>query len=142
MAYHWHLRPFSLKWLKFRVGWFWLGNQVISLTDFHTNIGGNIKVYPFLNQVNYMSPVKTTTYLEVGRSCNGVVYFEQSDSWGGRFPSATDGQVRVKVGVRDVFGKRHTAKFWIPSVTLEGARKYNPSFGKTQAAFRGEPVEN
>jgi len=142
LAYHWHLRPFSLRWLRFRVGWFWLENQAVSLTDFHTSIGGNTKVYPFLNQVNFMSPVGTTTYLEVGRSSNGVVYFEQSDSWGGCFPSVRRGRVRVKVGVRDVFGKLHTAKFSVPSVSLEGARKYNPSFGNTLAELRGEPSPN
>ena len=37
----------------------------------------------------------------------------------------------VKVRVIDSFGGTHTKRFWLPVVTLEEARKYNPAFGTT-----------
>lgn len=140
VGYHWHLRPFSIKWLKYSIGWFWLTNQATALEDFQANIGDCIKVYPFLVQKNFLSPANSDTYLEAGRSTNGVVYFEQFDSWGGCFPTVHNDRVRIKVRVCDVFGKKHTAKFLVPSVTLEIARNYNPSFGKTLAELDGEPL--
>lgn len=139
VGYHWHLQRFSLLWLRYSVGWFWLNNQSVSLTDFQAKIGENIKVFPFLTQANHLAPLKAKTFLQVGQSTNGVVYFE-ADSWGGCFPSVNDGRVRIKVAVEDTFGKRHTAKFTIPSVSMEDARQYNPSFGTTLAELHGEPL--
>ncbi len=69
-----------------------------------------------------------------------MVYFEQSDSWGGCFPTVHGGRVLIKVCLCDVFGNKHTAKFWVPSITFEDARKYNPAFGKTLAELHGEPL--
>lgn len=140
VAYHWHLQRFTLQWLRYSVGWFWLHDQMVSLTDFQAKIGENIKVFPFLTQVNHLAPVKAETFLQVGQTTNGVVYFEQADSWGGCFPSVKDDRVRIKVAVEDTFGKRHTAKFTIPSVSIEDARKYNPSFGSTRAKLNGESL--
>ncbi len=140
VGYHWHLQRFSLQWLRYSIGWFWLNNQSVSLTDFQAKIGENIKVFPFLTQANHLAPLKAKTFLQVGQSTNGVVYFEQADSWGGCFPSAKDGHVRIKVAIEDTFGKKHCAKFTIPSVQMEYARKYNPSFGSTLAELHGEPL--
>lgn len=140
IGYHWHLRPFSVAWLKYSIGWFWLHDQAVALTDFQAKIGDNTKVFPFLTQANHLAPLDAETYLQPGQSTNGVVYFEQSDSWGGCFPSPHNGLVRIKVAVEDAFGKKHSAKFTIPAVTLEYARTYNPSFGKTLAELRGEPL--
>jgi len=140
IGYHWHLRPFSLQWLRYSIGWFWLRNQAASLADFQVDIGENIKVYPFLTQKNFLLPGDSDMYLEAGQSTNGVVYFEQSDSWGGCFPRVSDGAVAIKVRVLDAFGKNHSARFYVPSVTLEEARKYNPAFGKTLAELHGEPL--
>jgi hypothetical protein len=133
VGYHWHLKPFSVKWIKYRLGWFWLTEQTIALADFQATIGGKTKVYPFLGQINSLSPARPTTYLEAGRSTNGVVYFEQTDSWGGFFPTVRNGKTRICVRVKDVFGKKHTARFTVPSVSLDEARKYNPAFGTTHA---------
>lgn len=138
VGYHWQLRPFSLLWLKYSVGWFWLTNQTAALADFQAKIGTSVKIYPFLTQENQLSTVRSDTYLEIGRSVNGVVYFEQSESWGGFFPAVHKGSVRMKVRVRDVFGKAHTATFAVPSVSFEDARKYNPAFAKTLAEIQGE----
>ncbi|MBE0533117.1 MAG: hypothetical protein IH626_20030 [Rhodospirillales bacterium] len=138
VGYHWSLNRISLQWLRYAVGWFWLHEQSIAINDFQANIGANIKVYPFLTQRSILSGESADTFLEVGQSTNGVVYFEQSDSWGGCFPSHRKGIARLKVSVRDVFGGRHKVTFDVPVVTIEEARKYNPSFGKTFAELRGE----
>jgi hypothetical protein len=140
IGYHWHIRPFSLAWLRYSIGWFWLHNQAVALTDFQAKIGDSIKVFPFLTQANHLSPVDAETYLQPGQSTNGVVYFEQPDSWGGCFPSPHKGLVPIKVVVEDASGKKHSAKFKIPSVQMEYARTYNPSFGKTLAELSGEPL--
>ena len=140
VGYHWHLKPFTLQWIRYRLGWFWLTNQAAALEDFQARIGGNVKVYPFLTQRNFLSPAYSDTFLNVGQSTNGVVYFEQSDSWGGCFPTVKNGRVLIRVRVLDAFGGKHTLKATIPSVSLDEARKFNPSFGKTLAELRGDPL--
>lgn len=140
VGYHWNLSPFSLQWLRYSIGWFWLKNQSTALADFQANIGENIKIYPFLTQRSFLSISDPSTHLEIGQSTSGVIYFEQSASWGGCFPAVHNGKVRIKVSVSDVFGNNHIAKFWIPSVSLEEARKFNPAFGKTLAELHGETL--
>lgn len=140
IGYHWQVIPFTRAWFKYGVGWFWLRNQTAAIHDFQAKIGENIKFYPFLTQKSMYSPVHASTYLEPGQSENGVVYFEQSDSWGGCFPAVGKKGTRIKVCVKDVFGGKHTARFTVPNVTLERARKYNPSFGKTLSELRNEPL--
>lgn len=131
IAYHWNLTPWSFIWLKNTIGWFWIEHQAVAITDFQVKIGDSIKVYPFLTQKSYLSPAKSETFLEVGQSTNGVVYFEQPESWGGCFPKSDKQQVKVKIEVTDAFGRRHKATVRIPAVSLEEARKYNPEFGNT-----------
>lgn len=136
IGYHWHIRPVSWLWVKYRIGWFWLEEQSVSLSDFHVEIGSSIKVYPFLTQRNSLSPIRIDTFLDVGRSINGVVYFEQKESWGGCFPSQIDSRVVIKIKIRDVFGQDHVSKHWISAVNLDEARKYNPAFGTTFDVLR------
>lgn len=138
VGYHWHLNQFNLLWLRYSLGWYWLKRHAIALTDFQAAIGDNIKVFPFLLQSNNLSPRQSETFLQVGQSTNGVVYFEQDDSWGGCFPSPKNELVTIKICVEDAFHRKHKAKFRIPVVTMEYARRYNPSFGLTIAELRGE----
>lgn len=140
VGYHWHIRPFSLLWLRYRVGRFWLHNQIAAIHDFQAKIGENIKVYPFLTQRSIISGADPSTFLEPGKSTNGVIYFEQSDSWGSCYPAPSRQGVSVKVEIRDVFGRAHTAKFKIPFVSIQEALKYNPSFGQTLAELRNETL--
>lgn len=140
VAYHWHVIPFTRAWLRYRIGWFWLHDQTAAIHDFQTMIGDNMKVYPFLTQKSILISSQANTYLEPGQLENGVVYFEQPDSWGGCFPSVGPHGVKIKVSVRDVFGSKHTARFIVPSLSLEEARRYNPSFGKTLAELHKEPL--
>jgi len=128
VGYFWHSK------------WLWLTNQSVILEDFHAKIGDQIKLYPFLSQKSSVSGTQAADFLEVGRSANGVVYFEQPDSWGDCFPTSKNGLVRLKVRVRDVFNKNYYATFSIPAVSLEKARKYNRAFGKTLAELHGQPL--
>ena len=142
VGYHWSLRPAGINWIKYRIGWFWLHEQAVSISDFHVKIGENFKVYPFLTQRNSMSPTQVDTFLMVGRSVNGVVYFEQNDSWGGCFPLQKNGRTVIKVKLRDVFGREHISKHRISTVSLDEARKYNPTFGTTfEELRRGQSVD-
>ncbi|HDY7502860.1 TPA: hypothetical protein RQJ41_004277 [Vibrio vulnificus] len=138
VAYHWHLRRFSFLWLKYTIGWYWLKKPVVALDDFQTMIGGNIKYFPFLMQRSSISGEQAETFLPPGRSSNGIVYFEQDESFGGCMPSPDKGYVKVKVAVEDVHGKKHFKKFKIPAITIEEATKFNPSFGVTLTELNGE----
>lgn len=140
VGYHWQVNSFTRSWFKYGLGWFWLHDQTAAIHDFQASIGENIKFYPFLTQTSINSPVHASTYLEPGQSENGVVYFEQSDSWGGCFPKVSAKGTRIKVCVKDVFGGKHVSCFTVPNVSLEKAREYNPSFGKTLAELRNEPL--
>lgn len=131
VGYHWDLKPWSMLWLKKSIGWFWIEHQSVALADFQVNIGSNIKIYPFLTQKNHLSPASNESFLEIGKSINGVVYFEQPESWGGCLPKVKEQQVELKIEVNDVFGGRHSAKIRVPSVSLDEARRFNPEFGKT-----------
>lgn len=131
LAYHWHLRPISWNWVKYRVFWFWVDHPVVTMEDFQVDFGDKIKIYPSLFQGSATLGLSTDTYLDIGRTVNGVVYFEQNDSWGGFFPSPNAGSTKVKVAVTDSFGRRHKKVFRIPVVPLSEGRKYNPSFGGT-----------
>ena len=138
IGYHWAIKPFGRLWWQFRIGWFWLTNQAVALQDFQAEIGENIKFYPFLVQKSALSGYSAETYLEVGRSTNGVVYFEQADSYGACFPVAVNRKARIKIRITDSFGRRHTSKVTIPRFSLEEAKRYNPSFGLTFVRIHGE----
>ena len=138
VAYHWNIKPFSRLWLKYSLGWFWLQKQAVALDDFQCCIGAKIKVYPFLFQNTTLGSHKGETYLNIGQATNGVIYFEQQDSWGACFPKVKGDMVKIKVMILDAFEKKHVYKFLIPSVSIESARKYNPSFGKTLSELNGE----
>jgi len=133
VGYHWNLIPFSRLWLKYSIGWHWLTHQIVALDDFRAAIGDMVKVYPFLKQINRLSPRNSETYLQVGQSTCGVVYFEQGKSWGGFSPKVRNGSTNVRVKVFDTFGGTHAKTFSVPVVTLHEARKFNPTFGATHA---------
>lgn len=140
IGYHWHVNMLSIAGIKYRFGWFWLRHQTPAIHDFQAKIGENIKLYPFLMQASAIASTGSSTYFEPGMATNGVIYFEQPNSWGGCHPSPQKRGVRIKIAIRDVFGKAHTAKFWIQPVTLDDARKYNPSFGITYSELHNETL--
>ena len=109
----------------------WLKNQIAALEDFQSRIGESIKVYPFLFQKNALLSESPNTYLQSGQSVIGVVYFEQADSFGSFQPLVTPKGAYLTVCVLDVFGHKHKRSFWVPSLTFERAREFNPAFGRT-----------
>jgi hypothetical protein len=143
VGYRWHIIPFSRQWWRYGIFRFWLSEQTIALDDFQATIGDQLKLFPFLFQRSSISGDSSDTYLEVGRSTNGVVYFEQPDSFGGCFPRARNQIVKLKIKITDSFGGVHSQVLKIPRVTLAEARRYNPSFGRTISAMRrtAEPIE-
>lgn len=146
IAYHWNIIPYrpTLRvnplWIKYGIGWFWLNSQSAIMADFQAAIGENLKIYPFLFQKSIISGNSAETFLEVGRSTSGVVYFEQGDSWGACYPKIRNRHSIMKIRLTDVFGRSHHAKFRVPWASLEEARKYNPAFGKTLAELRQAPL--
>lgn len=132
VGYRWSINPRSKLWWKYGLFRFWITHQTVALEDFQVDIGGdNTKIYPFLTQVSSLSSSNTDTFLEVGKSANGVVYFEQGDSFGGCFPFSVNNQVNFKIVILDVYGKKHRKRITVPKVKLAEARRYNPSFGMT-----------
>jgi hypothetical protein len=131
VAYHWHIRSLGRQWWLYRLGWFWIQDLGVALRDFQISIGEDTKFYPFLIQMSSISNSSAETYLNVGQATNGVVYFEQTSSWGGCFPTARNGDVKIKVRIVDSFGRKHTSRHVIRKVSLQEARKFNPSFGQT-----------
>jgi hypothetical protein len=140
IGYHWEIAPISWQWFRYTFGWFWLTQPAVNLTDFQVKIGENVKVYPFLLQRSSILGSAGENFLEPGRSLCGVVYFEQPDNWGACFPKAKDGMVKIKMRITDAFGRSHTVKSLIPALSLDEARKYNPTFGTTFKELRGETI--
>lgn len=137
VGYRWAINPSSKLWWKYGLLRFWIKQQTVAISDFQAAIGTEkLKIYPFLTQASTLLGRNTDTYLEVGKSTNGVVYFEQSESFGACFPVSINHLVSLKVIVTDVYGKKHCKKIDVPKVNLAEARKYNPNFGKTLSTIQ------
>lgn len=137
IGYRWAIIPFTKLWWKYGLFRFWIEDQTIALDDFQAALPDDrTLVYPFLVQSSSISGKSAETFLDVGKSTNGVVYFEQSDSFGGCFPKSKDYQVSLRVTVKDVYGKKHSKKIVVPKVDLAGARRFNPSFGLTRTMWQ------
>lgn len=138
IGYRQNISPRNIvDFLRQRTNWFYIDEQSIAVSDFQASIGENIKFFPFLFQKSAVSGESATTYLEPGRSTNGVTYFEQPECWGGYFPRSRNFRTKVKIVVLDSFGKRYRHVTTIDRVTLANARKYNPQFGTTLAQPHG-----
>ena len=126
---------------KYKFFWFWL-DSTISLKDFAYQVGESFHFYPFLIQTSNILPQTSSLYLKSGQSTNGIVYFEQSESYGSYVPKENKGKVKVKIRVFDVYNNIHSKTFWIPIVNLEYAKKFNEKFGQTlEEINRNETVQ-
>lgn len=126
--------------VKYTFLWYWL-NSTPSIGDFGHTIGENLRVFPFLFQKNYLAAHPISTYLQSGQHTNGVVYFEQPESWGGFMPREKNGQTKIKLLVIDSFGNKYAKTFAISVVKLEYARKFNSNFGNTLTLMEEHPLE-
>lgn len=131
VRYRWGVHP--LHPLRFLRRMIWLPAMAV-VSDFQVNIGENLKVFPMLLQ----SGRSADTYLREGEAVNGVCYFEQTNSWGAFHPFYVNGKAKLQVIVRDSRGAAWSKNIWIPVVSLEEAKKFNPSFGDTLAHIHGE----
>ncbi|WP_028293023.1 hypothetical protein [Oceanobacter kriegii] len=132
VGYHWSTVRFSWNWLKYSVGWFWLKNQTAVLEDFQCQIGeGKVKFFPFLFQKSPVTGLGGNTYLLEGQSINGLVYFEQAESYGACFPKVKDGKTKLKIVLLDAEDRKHAKSVWVDVTSIEQAKQYNPAFGDT-----------
>lgn len=120
----------------------WL-NEIVSKEDFKIEFENSdkIKVYPFLKQHNHYFNNNNDTFLPVGKSLNGMVYFEQDEAYGNWMPriNRDNKTTSLKIKIMDSFDKSHTKRFDLKLVDPNYALKFNPLFGQTQKEyFRAE----
>ena len=125
---------------KYTFFWFWL-KSTVALRDFGHTIGENLRVYPFLLQKSILLPRENITYLKSGQSSNGIVYFEQVESFGGFQPRIKNEKIKIKIKVFDVYKKSYSKSFWIPKVDLTYAKKFNEEFGQTLEKMGASEIE-
>ena len=143
VGYHWNTYPNLRSLIRYRLGWFYLADQIVALADFQALVGENTKIYPFLTQKGFASGSSAETYLEPGNIANGVAYFEQRESWGRCYPISRNRKTKIKIVVSDIFERKHKFTTKIDRVSLEEAKKYNPKFGMTMMELHElrKPVE-
>lgn len=120
---------------SFPFRWLWLKELTVSKSDFVMDLGEDSKVFPFLMQKNQLADNQVDTYLLEGKRCNGVVYFEQEESWGNCLPRINENRMKIKVRVYDVYGKDYSVTSVINKVTLDAARKVCEKFGETRESL-------
>ena len=143
VGYHWNAHLNLWSWIRYRLGWFYLDDQIVALADFQASIGENTKIYPFLTQKGFASGSSAETYLEPGNFANGVVYFEQRESWGRCYPISHNRKTKIRIVISDTFKRTYQFTTEVTRVSLEEARKFNPKFGMTMRELDEleEPVE-
>lgn len=119
--------------LPFR--WFWLKELTIAKSDFVMDMGQQSKVFPFLMQRNQLTDNRIDTYLLEGKRCNGMVYFEQDESWGNYLPKAPNNKLLIKIKIVDVYGNCFSINATINKVTLKEAKTACSEFGETKESL-------
>lgn len=125
---NWHFFKSRMLWIK----------ETLSKSTFRAPLADDNKkekFYPFLkhpNEEQNLHPVDT--YLNVGQSSNGIVYFEQFESWGNYLPKIVDNKVKVVLIVEDSYGRKYKKKEVVKILPLqEVIDKYNASFAQTHS---------
>ncbi|MGZ2369509.1 hypothetical protein ACXR6G_06960 [Ancylomarina sp. YFZ004] len=112
---------------------------MISKEDFRIEFDNSdkIQVYPFLKQRNQNFQNNTDVFLPVGKSLNGMVYFEQREAYGNLMPRLNkDNQTtNLKIRIKDSFEKTHILRFDLKLVEPNYALKFNPLFGQTESEY-------
>lgn len=122
-----HINPFR---------WFWLKEITVSKSDFVMEMGEDLKVFPFLFQKNQLTVNDIDTYLLEGKRCNGIIYFEQDESWGNYLPRIKANKMDIIIRITDSFGSSHFSKARINKVTLAAAKKVCENFGGTRESLK------
>jgi hypothetical protein len=128
------LSDFRPKWLTSRN---WIP-ETFSKADFSLKFNDSniVKGFPNLKQAN-MSSENTDTYLEIGKSANGMVYFEQNESYGNFMPRLNNDSETTDliIKVRDAFDRIHKKRFTLKIVDPTISLQFNPYFGQTQYEY-------
>lgn len=131
IGYHWSINKINVLWFKYCIGWRWI-EQTIAKDDFMISLDDEKnKVYPFLVQDSLLQINKKDGYLTVGKCVNGIVYFEQEESYGGSYPNVKHGKVKIKIRVYDIYQNKYSITQEIPFIDIAEAKKYCPSFGES-----------
>lgn len=95
------------------------------------------KVYPFLKQRNVSFNNDSDSYLPVGKSNNGIAYFEEHEAYGSWMPRINkDNETsNIKLVVFDSFGNKYQLKFNLKLVSPQQAFDYSPYFGQTEKEY-------
>ena len=113
--------------------------ETFAKSDFRVKFNDSdvIKGYPFLKQKNENFNNSTDNYLEVGKSVNGIVYFEAPESYGSWMPRLNKDlkSSDLKLEIKDSFGKKHTKRFTVNLVDPNHTLMINPYFGQTQYEY-------
>ncbi|PCH76227.1 MAG: hypothetical protein COB98_06790 [Flavobacteriaceae bacterium] len=112
--------------------------ETISKSDFRVEFKGSdkLRVFPFLKQANEFQR-NVDTYLEVGKSVSGIVYFEQNEAFGSWMPRLNKDLKTsdLIIKIEDAFGRCHKKKFTIELVDPNYSLKFSPYFGQTQHEY-------
>lgn len=113
--------------------------EVIAKDDFSVSFGESdkMKVYPFLKQRNSSYQNDTDTYLPIGRTINGIVYFEQWEAYGSWIPrlNKDEQSTNLKIKIKDSFDNSHTQSFDLKLVDANIAFSFNRFFGQTEKEY-------
>lgn len=109
--------------------------ETISKSDFTIEFKDSdlVKGFPFLKQQNMLFPNKIDTYLEVGQTKNGIVYFEQPEAFGSWMPRLNKDMETTDliIKVRDSYGGIHKKCLIIKLIDPNISFRMNPYFGQT-----------
>ena len=112
--------------------------ETISKSDFIVEFENSDKArgFPFLKQANEIYG-KVDTYLEIGKSANGIVYFEQNEAYGSWMPRVNKDlkTTDLVIKIEDAFGGIHKKKFTLELVDPNYVLKFSPYFGQTQKEY-------
>jgi hypothetical protein len=126
------LRP---KWRTSRI---WLP-ETFSKSDFRVEFRESkiVKGFPFLKQKNESFINNVDTYLEIGKTAIGIVYFEQEEAYGSYMPRFNKDKetTDLLIKMEDSYGKIHKKKFKLKLVDTEYSLKLNSFFGQTQYEY-------
>ncbi len=131
VGYHWNINKFNVLWLRYCIGWFWLKQSIVK-EDFMIQLDDETtKVYPFLIQGSLLQIKNNDTYVTLGKCVNGIVYFEQAESYGACSPKVKNNKVKIKIRVYDSYQNKYSITKKIPMLDINEARKYCHSFGES-----------
>lgn len=95
-----------------------------------------------MKQVNQLLPYQDVeTYLPVGKSKNGIIYFEEKEAYGNLYPIRNKDlrTTPIVIEVKDAYGKIFRKKLNIKYIEPEEALTYNPDFAMTLKKYTINP---